>query len=557
LSDFHKLTVIGLDGGTWDALDRFIGRGYMPFLAELKERSSYGILNSTILPFTMPAWTTFFTGRTPGNHGIMSFWRHAPDGYNLDNVGEFVNATILGPANLWNLLSNAGRKLIVIDVPLTYPPQPINGVMITGLLTPPGAENMTYPPELKDELDDYRIDLDIRTGDRFSPDSTMDPMTMLPDLIDLVVRRKVNALNLMKKYPHDFFMIVFTSTDRLCHFFWDLITDNDQMLSSKYSASDIAGLRDQLISYCKTLDDAIRDLVAAAGQDSNVVMMSDHGFGSSPSRLFNVNCWLRQQSLLVEKTNGQDMLNPLSWIIRFGKSKWIRSITPSSIQAKFKSKVKGNFEELIDWHRTTAYYEPLYMNIGGISINAEGIKREGIVPPNQIESTLSAITAQLLSIRDNDLGQNVIERVARREELFPGKNSQAFPDLIFFARPEYHCSNSLVEMQVVREHSTSGRPGDHRREGIFLASGPDFRAAIKNGIYDIVDIAPTFLYLLDVPLLDTFDGRIIESVLSDSLLSQRTPKVESYQDSEYDQKHSFDEAEDKALRERLKNLGYL
>ena len=153
MSDFNKLMVIGLDGGTWDAFDRFIELGYMPNLARLKERSANGVLNSTILPFTMPAWTTFFTGRNPGSHGIMSFWQQEPEGYNLDNVGEFVNSTILGPANLWSLMSRKGRKLIVINVPLTYPPQPINGVMVTGMLTPPDAENMTYPPELKHELE--------------------------------------------------------------------------------------------------------------------------------------------------------------------------------------------------------------------------------------------------------------------------------------------------------------------------------------------------------------------------------------------------------------------
>jgi len=517
LPSYHKLLVIGLDGGTWDAFDPLIDRGYLPFLADLKKHSSYGTLCSTVPPFTMPAWSTFVTGRNPGNHGVFSFFQHSLEGYNLDNVGEFVNSRVLGPANLWNLLSSNHRKLIAINVPLTYPPQKVNGIMITGMLTPPDSENYTYPDNLKDQLDDYQIDLDnIRGKDRIQVDEDMDRNAMLSRLIDLVRIRRKTCLKLFTTNPYDFAMVVFTSTDRLFHYFWDLVTDDRDLLSEKYSKNEIIELRKKLNTYLLTLDNAIKDLAETAGRDTNIILMSDHGFGSSPSCLFNVNCWLKQQNLLFERSGGQDTLNPLSWIIRLGKSRFIRSITPELLEKKFKSAIR-----------------------------------------DQKELLLKEITEELLNIEDKAHGRKIVQKVMQREQLFRGKKASVFPDLVFFAQSEYSCSNSLVETEVVRDNPQPQRPGDHRVEGMYLVNGPNFKNDIKDLSINIADLAPTILFLLDIPLLDNFDGQIMKDLIDDNLISSRRPVMKPFDVRESAQGFLFDEKEDEALRERLKNLGYL
>ena len=550
--------VIGLDGGTWAAFDPLIDKGHMPFLADLKERSSYGVLNSTIPPFTMPAWSTFATGQNPGNHGVFSFFRHNVNGYNLDNVGEFVNSRILGPATLWNLLSKNQRKLVVVNVPLTYPPQPINGIMITGMLTPPQAENFTYPESLKAQLLDYQIDLDnIRGKNRLHIDESMNRIDMLTKLIEMLENRKKTCLRLLSSHPYDFFMVVFTSTDRLFHYFWDFVSDDDDLLSKKYSEEEITVLRKKLIDYLLTLDNAIKEMVEKASDETNVFIMSDHGFGASPSRLFNVNCWLKQQGLLFERSGGSEAFHPLSWIIRFGKSRFVRSITPGLIERRFKSAIKGKFEHLIDWKRTKAYYEPMYMNIGGITVNEAGKKREGHVMPSVKKELLKKITNELMKVEDPRQGHKVVQKVMRGEEVFRGERSPVFPDIVFFADTDYSCGNSLVETEIARDNPQPQRPGDHRVEGMYLAFGPDIRNEVSDESLDIVDLAPTFLYLLDVPLIDRFDGQLMTKLLREDTLLQRKPVVNTFKVHKEDQDYTFDEDEDTALRERLKNLGYL
>jgi predicted AlkP superfamily phosphohydrolase/phosphomutase len=558
LPAYHKLMVIGLDGGTWKVFDPLMAKGYMPFLAQLKKRSSYGILHSTIPPFTIPAWSTFVTGQNPGNHGIYSFFQHHPDDYNIDNVGEFVNSNLIGPVNLWTLLGNRGRKLIIVNVPLTYPPHKVNGVMITGMLTPPHSENFTYPAALKDQLGEYRIDLDnLRGKNGFRTHDRVDRIALISELIELMEIRKRTCLKLLDKYPYDFFMVVFTTTDRLLHYFTDLVFEDESLLSEKYSENELSELRKKLQVYLRTLDNSIKELVKRAGDSANVFVMSDHGFGRSPSRLFNVNCWLKQQHLLSEKSNGKDAFNPLTWIIRLSRSHFIRRITPGFLEKRIKSTMRGRFEELIDWSRTKAYYEPMYMNIGGITINEVGKKHHGIVAFGEKEALIRHITEELLRIEEEPGGAKVIEKVMRREELYEGESAEAFPDLILFARTAYACSNSLVETEVLRDHPQPNRPGDHRTEGMYLALGPDIRTDVRGESQKIVDLAPTFLYLQDVPLIDKFDGKVMSDLINGELLQQRRPVVESLASQPDTDGFAFNDEDDKELRERLKNLGYL
>jgi len=264
-----KTIVIGLDGATFDILLPLIEMGHMPHLQALMARGSWGRLNSTIPPFTATAWSSFITGMNPGEHGVLSFQKR--DTYNYDLRGNgFVNATRF-EQTLWELFNEASWSTGVVNVPLTYPARPIDGYMITGMLTPPGAQDFTHPSGLKLDIDkDYLVDVEfIRDGQKFRQSGFPDKMDMLMQIKNMTAIRVQTCLDLLKTKPTDFFMVVFTGTDRISHFFWDdlnkIIKGSNDTISSP--------IIDGLLAYFHELDKGIEQLITAVGDKATVLMI--------------------------------------------------------------------------------------------------------------------------------------------------------------------------------------------------------------------------------------------------------------------------------------------
>ncbi len=140
----ERILIIGLDGATWTVLEPYIAAGALPNIARLRDGGVHGELRSTIPPLSAPAWATFMTGKSPARHGVFHFRRQ--------DAGGIVDGRNIDSATLWDVLSHQNRRSIVINMPMTYPPRPVAGVVVTGLLTPPDAPVFTYPPELSERL---------------------------------------------------------------------------------------------------------------------------------------------------------------------------------------------------------------------------------------------------------------------------------------------------------------------------------------------------------------------------------------------------------------------
>ena len=125
-----RFLVIGIDGGTFDLIRPWAEAGDLPNLARLMAEGVHGPLESTLPPVTAPAWSTFATGKNPGKHGVFDFILPMGGRYDL------VNATSIHAPTLWQIISEAGLKCGVMNVPVTYPPAPINGFVIGGMLSP-------------------------------------------------------------------------------------------------------------------------------------------------------------------------------------------------------------------------------------------------------------------------------------------------------------------------------------------------------------------------------------------------------------------------------------
>ena len=265
----NKVLFIGLDGASFNILMPWIRKGFLPMLKRLIEKGACSILKSTIPPDTPPAWTSIFTGKNPGKHGVYGFLDLTPqlDEKDKNYLFRVINSRCRRSPAIWNILSKEGRRVIVINAPLTYPPEPVNGVMISGFLTPSLTSSFVYPRWLKPIL----VKKGYRIGVRFGEEEFS--MQKLAENIRARVRI---AKWLMRNFDWDLFIIVFMETDQIMH------VHND--------------LRKALKIY-QEVDNGISTLIKELPDKSYVILVSDHGFKKF-NRTFYLNTFLWKKGLL-------------------------------------------------------------------------------------------------------------------------------------------------------------------------------------------------------------------------------------------------------------------
>ncbi len=554
-----KTIIIGLDGATFDLLLPLIQKGQMPHLQTIMERGSWGRLNSTIPPFTATAWSSFITGQNPGEHGILSFQKRDIFNYDLKGSG-FVNATY-HDQTLWELFNEAGFSTGVVNVPLTFPPRPIDGYMITGMLTPPGTAQFTYPSDLRSDIaDDYLIDVDfIRDGQGFRQGGFPTKIEMLEQIRRMTAIRVKTCLHTLEAYPTDFFMVVFTGTDRISHFFWDdlevLIKEGSQ------STAPSKLLYDGLLAYFRELDEGIGQLTAISGKDSTVFIMSDHGFGPAPTRRFYINLWLEQLGLLSRRQT-KGIIDLEYWRVRIGRNKALKSIISKLIPPKTQTKAKKVAEhvsgEIFDWTKTKAYFVPIYFHVCGIELNLVEERRNGIVQSGaEYESIREQIIQACRSLYDPETARPIVLNAYRREVLYNGRNLQQIPDIILELDPDYIPMTSLASSQLVEMGAPPFRPGEHRQDGIFIAAGPYIQVQDELPGLNLIDVSPTAHFASGTKIPSSYDGRVITEIFTPEYLTTHPITTYDPAPGSTEPEKPFTPKDEDELTMRLRGLGYL
>ena len=282
----YKVLVIGMDGATFDIIRPLVKKGKLPTLAKLIANGISSPLRSTFPPVTAPAWVSFMTGKNPGKHGVFDFCGYASHGY----TRPFVSSRDVQSMTLWKLLSEKGCQVGVINVPITYPPEKVNGFIIPGYQRAFTHKEYTYPPELFYEIEKMGYELDY-SGDLvpFNDDKT----DYIQGWNKVVDARRRTSINLMKKYNWDFFMTVYKCTDEVQHHFWKYYdrtyADCPEHLRQRYG--------NVIEDFYQKVDDAIAEQMSLLDENSVVVIMSDHGAGPL-TKHFNLNRWLIQEGYM-------------------------------------------------------------------------------------------------------------------------------------------------------------------------------------------------------------------------------------------------------------------
>lgn len=556
----RKVLVIGIDGGTYTILDPFIEQGKLPNIQKVMNAGFRSVLLSSVPPVSAPAWTSFITGKNPGKHGILQFYDVGPVPRTEDQSevelrpGDFaiVNARSIRARTLWQIASDAGRRVVIINVPMTYPPVPVNGVMVTGLLTPPGSTNFTYPPELAASLVDYEIDLSPEERDFDFPDKRW----LIERQRMILEKRWETSSRLMKECDWDFFMVVFTGTDRLQHRFWHCLDSKEDSLST-----ELKEYRGLLEEYYTRLDWMVGDFIQQAGEDAYVIILSDHGFGPMPQKKVNTH-------LLLKELEGADHTNARNWatILRSvlndigldaqHRQKYLGRVMP---RAWLKKAEQIGLERV--WSVSRARIVTLHTNIGGIWINQEGWG-EG---SRHYEALRDQLIANLHSLQDPAEGVNLVSQVFKKEDLYTGEALSKIPDIIFILNSGYRLSGGAARPDsfVLRDTTPSAIQGDHLPEGILMISGAGIGAQRSPIDLRIEDVTATILYLLGIPVPTDMDGQVISAAFHEGFVEKNPIKqVDVSSSSELSGIEIPDsvwesEEDQRSVEERLRSLGYL
>jgi len=555
----HKLLVIGIDGAPFPLIERWAASGDLPNLARLIARGSAGVLRSTIPVHSPTAWASFITGLNPGQHGVFDFVRREPGSYRL----RVVRADQYPGSSIWRLLSEQGRRVGVMNVPMTYPPEQVNGFLVSGLGTPDFAA-YTYPPELQADLDaqGYRVNKKFFFV-RDRQDEWLDDITAMTE------KRGETAVRLLRERPWDFFMVVFRNSDEICHFFWHHMDETHP----QHDPAAPARHRTAILDLYRQIDRWVGEIVAAAGEDVNVVVMSDHGAGPLYRDVF-LNEWLLQEGWLALRGAAAGGRGWLAAMQRLGLTRarisgtltrlnmhWLEVAIKRALGDRIYVLPRDErleFESAIDWPRTRAYSFGYY---GQIFINLKGREPEGVVEPDDYEALRDDIARRMLEIVDPADGRAVVDRVYKKEELYHGRYLADAPDLLAIMRGLTYITRMGYEFagqrgELFREPYTD-ETGGHRLEGVLIAAGPDI-AAGSLPERPIVDLTPTLLQLQGCPVPDYMDGTPIADMLTDTFRAAHPPAIVPAEILRREEMAgSWDAAAEADVTERLKQLGYL
>ena len=550
--------MIGIDGATFDLIRPLAAAGKLPALSRLLAEGASGPLLTVPQLNSAAAWSSFITGTNPGKHGIFDFYQTVPGSYRI----RFLSGGDREGESLWGRLGRAGRRVGVINVPMTFPAETVHGFLIAGLDAPGiRSSGFAYPPSIMEELT-----------------REVGPYVLLPGLVgymlagkeqegleqleQCLLRRLEAAEHLMRTREWDFLMVVFSAVDSVQHCFWKYM---DPSFPGPTEGERAQFGRAIERFYC-LMDDAVAKLRAALPDDTALVVMSDHGAGPRHLAARELNPWLESLGLLRFEPPRGGWRKAIGALVRGayarlekiparGLKEFLVRVAPG-LRDRVRSRLLTSD---IDWAHTKAYADPVGSTI---RLNQAGREPDGTLRPGaESEEVLDFISRSLLACTDAATGERAVEAVLRREEAYWGPHVGAAPELTIQWNRRVPVGRLTASAKSAGDFPTGqfrAISGDHRPEGVLMMAGTGILPGQTLEGASIMDLFPTILRLMGVSIPEGLDGKSLDEALSSDLPpAPGSPPDRPRPGPSDPEKPRYTVEEEEAVRERLRGLGYI
>ncbi|MGQ9583903.1 MAG: alkaline phosphatase family protein [Anaerolineae bacterium] len=515
-------------------------------------------MQSTIPPISGPAWSSVITGRSPGMTGLYDFLSRKAGTYHFVPI----NSRMRDGRSFWQMLGDWGKRVGVLNVPVTYPVEPVNGFMVSGWMTPYHARDFTYPralaEELGRELGDYRL-YPAATYSERRREAFFEEM-------DAVLRARIQATSyLMSTRSWDFFISVIYETDLMEHQLWHYIDPTHP----RYDADEVARYGNPLLRFFQGVDRGIGQFVEQAGEDVTVIVMSDHGMGAVHRFVF-LNCWLLDEGFLQLKRDPATWAKSLALksgldLVRVHRlADWLNLSKDAEYKVMYTQDrlLKMAFLSFnnVDWSRSVAY--SYGRGIGPIYLNVRGREPHGIVEPGEeYQRIRQEIAQRALAYRHPDTGEPMVREVLWPEAIYHGDHVQEAPDLILVPAQETDHFYGLSDFGSSQLYVPAYRySAVHRRNAFVCLWGPYIQRGARLHPASLEDIAPTVFYAMDLPIPPDFEGRPLLEAFQPEYVAEHPARWQAPPGAPgpfrpLDAAYSEEEAAE--VEARLRQLGYM
>lgn len=505
----RRVLAVGVDAAEVTRVEPWLEDGTLPNLRRLRNRGAWGRLASTADWLTGTPWPTFYTGIWPADHGFYCYLQWRPE--SMDHLRPSADWLPMTP--FWRTLGGSGCRPVAVDIPLTYPPEPFDGVEIGGWaghdkFWPPASN----PPELLREIRRQFGPPPVH-GEISGRQTTSRLLELRDQLIGGTERVTDLVLSLLDHEDWDLFLVALGATHRGGHKLWD-ITGTAGPAGPAEAARLERALRDVYVA----CDTAVGRIVSAVPDDATILVFALHGMGRNTS----LSILLPEMLDRVLKDECRDPVpvgHPAALLDR------ARQAVPVEVRGLVKRQLPQRWQDRLTlfWRRhqrsglSSAPAFCLTADLEGyVRLNLQGREAMGFIDPADHDDWCHRISDGLRTFVDADTGQPVISEIRRGRDLYPVAYPKDLPDLVVQWEDRPAADRRMIESPrygaiswPTPGRNPDGRSGHHRPEGWLIGVGEPFApgSTVQDG--HILDLAPTILDLLGQPRPDAMRGRVL------------------------------------------------
>ena len=539
-----KVVVFGVDGVSYQFLLDLISQGKMPHLAKVMEKGHIAPLTSTIPPITSAAFSASYTGKNPDRMNVYGFLRQRPGTYDLFSA----SAADRRKPDIWDVIHQWGKCALVIGMPFTYPVRVVedfSGVIVSGFT---GEDSLVdvYPPELRSTVLE-ELGYTITKATVFKPSV----------FVDSITNRFQIAVRLLEKGSYDCLLLGFGHLDSVQHTF-------------------LPRAREIVVDLYQHFDRELGAFLERFPSETFFVLYSDHG-GKVYKKAFNVVTWLVHNGYLslreareVQARWVNRASNPLTraammklrrlyaYLNRKGLIRYVKRIVhPSLLPENFRF---GNISrtDLFDYGRSKVYSLTSTANFGFLMANRIGRDPLGTVPDPKVRALGEQLRQGLLAFKDPSTGSPIIKNFWRADELYPAEQAEAYCDFILEADEDYAVVDYCYSPEELERPVMDYLIATHEVTGVVAYWGNHSAGVGPVDSMNLVDICPTILHAMGLPIPNDLDGR--PAMLTQEMSSRHVETFDPSAELKFGTVSSepvYTEEEEEQIKDRLRDLGYL